>query len=124
MHTDDAVELAKNIKTVGYSEWTDVVDGLLYQTCGDCGDSHVVMIKQTGPDMCRVRLVREEQLTAATRENESMEIPLYREVLRLREENINLRRDLTTATNEVSDLRAFIDGLKVHVLAAAKMFGL
>lgn len=92
MHTDDAVELAKNIKTVGYSEWTDVVDGLLYTTCSECGDSHLLMVKQVGPDMCRVRLVQEAELTAATRENESMELPLYRELIRLREENIQLRR--------------------------------
>lgn len=91
MHTEDAVELARNIKTVGYEEWTDVVDDLLYTTCSECGDSHVVMFRQVGPHMFRVRLAHESELTAATRENDSMALPLYRETLALREQNAQLK---------------------------------
>lgn len=35
-----------------------------------------------------------------------------------------LERELERCSNEVSDLRGFINGMKRHVAAAAKMYGL
>jgi hypothetical protein len=88
----DAVELARNIKTVGYAEWLDVTDGLLFYTCSDCGSSDCVMVKVTGPDMVRVRITHENELTQASRESDNLLLPLYRELVVLREQNMNLRK--------------------------------
>jgi len=97
MHHRDAIELARNIETASYYSWFSVPHGLIYQTCGECGSAHAIMIEQTGPDMCRVRLVPEDQLTAATRENEDLKLPMYREVATLREQNVQFKRLLSEA---------------------------
>lgn len=88
MHRDDAVEMAKNIKSLGYMESIDITDGLIHITCGGCGESNSLLIKETGPGMQRLRMVLEPDLTDACRENPDMSLPLYREVIRLREENM------------------------------------
>lgn len=105
MDNRDAVELARNIQPAGYNDWFDVTEGLIYQTCCDCGLSHGIMIKETGPNMQRIRFVAEEELTQASRENDNLELPLYREVLRLREENAQLKRDLKEANFILEGLR-------------------
>lgn len=96
MYRGDAVELAQNIRTLQYGEWTDVLDGLVYVSCGECGAAHAVLIKTTGPNMHRVRIDWDEQLVQATRENENLSLPLYREVLVKREES----RQLTHRIND------------------------
>jgi hypothetical protein len=102
MHREDAVELAATTKTVGYHEWVDIPNGLVYQSCCDCGLSHSIMVALPNPDAVpeetlRVRFLPEPTLTDATREQERLSVPLYREVIRLREENINLKRQLEQA---------------------------
>jgi hypothetical protein len=102
MHREDAVELAATTKTVGYHEWVDIPNGLVYQSCCDCGLSHSIMVALPNPDAVpeetlRVRLIPESELTQAKREQERLSVPLYREVIRLREENINLKRQLEQA---------------------------
>ena len=92
----DAVELAGTTKTVGYHEWVDIPNGLVYQSCCDCGLSHAIMVALPDPSavpeaQLRVRFLYEPDLTEATREQERLNIPLYREAKRLREENRDLK---------------------------------
>lgn len=106
----DAVELAGTTKTVGYHEWVDIPNGLVYQSCCDCGLSHAIMVALPNPDAIpeetlRVRFLPESELTEATREQERLSIPLYRELIRLREENINLKRELGEANFILEGLR-------------------
>lgn len=99
MHPEDAHHLASTIKTVGYHEWVDIPNKIVYQSCCDCGLSHAIMVELPDPDaipeaQLRVRFILEEQLTDANRESDRLELSLYRELKRLREENINLKRQL------------------------------
>jgi hypothetical protein len=98
MDPRDAVELAANIKTLQPREWLDVTDNIVYWSCWNCGDSSSIFIKQTGPNMCRIRLDSEDALTQAARENEDIALPLYREVVRLREENKQLQQQILELT--------------------------
>lgn len=98
MHPDDAKEITRGTRTVGYHEWVDVPAGLVYQSCCDCGLAHSIMIALPSKDdipesELRVRFMSEPELTEATRDSEKLDIPLYREVKRLREENLQLRKD-------------------------------
>ena len=86
----DPVELARSIRTLAYREWVDIVDGTMFLTCYACGCSHQQLYRVTGPDMLRVRIDYDAELTDAAREHN--EYPLYKEVLALREENMQLKR--------------------------------
>lgn len=102
MNKDEAEELNRNVRTVGYHEWVDIPNGLVYQSCCDCGLSHSIMVALPDPDAIpiaehRVRFLLEPELTEATRESEKLDIPLYREVKRLREENMNLKRRINAS---------------------------
>jgi hypothetical protein len=94
MDRTDAFEVASNIKQLGFGEWTDVVDGLVYLSCGDCGMAHAVLLRKTGIDMYRIRIDYDNELTLATRENESLELSLYRELIAKREEVKQLQAQL------------------------------
>lgn len=88
-------------KTVGYHEWVDIPNKLVYQSCCDCGLSHSIMVALPDPDAIpeetlRVRFLPEPELTEATREQDRLDIPLYREVKHLREERLKLRKALET----------------------------
>lgn len=101
MDRDDAAALAGNTKTVGYHEWVDIPNKLVYQSCCDCGLSHSIMVALPDPDAIpeetlRVRFLPEPELTEATREQDRLDIPLYREVKHLREERLKLRKALET----------------------------
>ena len=108
MERRDAVELAGTTKTVGYHEWVDIPNGLVFQSCSDCGMSHQIMVALPDPDAVpaetlRVRFVPESELTQAAREQERLSIPLYRELIRLREEVINLKRELADGNRPTND---------------------
>ncbi len=103
MQTEDAVELAKNIRPVAYGEWTPVTDGIIYISCGECGGAHAQLIKQTGPRMFSVRIDWDDNLIAATRENESLAIPVYRELLRRREEARQLSHRIDDALQWIAN---------------------
>ena len=103
MHTEDAVELARNIKSLHYGEWTDVVDGLVYITCGECGQSHAVMLRQVGERLWRIRIDSDQNLTDATRETDVLDIPLYRELIAKREEVKQLQLELDNIIEGKSD---------------------
>jgi hypothetical protein len=110
MRKDEAAELNRNVRTVGYHEWVDIPNGLVYQSCCDCGLSHSIMVALPDPDAIpeatlRVRFLPEPELTEATRESEKLDVPLHREVMRLREENINLKRELEEANFILEGLR-------------------
>lgn len=110
MDRRDAVELASTTKTVGYHEWVDIPNGLVYQSCCDCGLSHSIMVALPDPDAVpeetlRVRFLPEPTLTEANRDLDKQELPLYRELKRLREENINLKRELEEANFILEGLR-------------------
>jgi hypothetical protein len=97
MVSEDAVEVARNIRTLSYGEWTDVLDRMFYLCCSDCGSSSGVFIKQTGIEMYRIRVNHEEQLTQATRENNLDRWPLYAEILKLREDHKQLQHRVNEA---------------------------
>lgn len=110
MSPEDAKEVARGVKTVGYMEWVDIPNGLVYQSCCDCGLSHSIMValpdaNAVPEEQLRTRFIYEPELTEATRENERLAMPLYRELKRLREENINLRRELDEANFILEGLR-------------------
>lgn len=89
MSPDEAKQAVSQIETPHYGEWTLLIEGLLYVTCAACGESNSYLHKRSGTfDM--VRLCVEDDLTDAARETERY--PLYNEVVRLREENIRLKR--------------------------------
>jgi hypothetical protein len=90
----DPVELARNVRPLTEREWYDINDGLVFVTCGQCGETHSLEIKETGPNMQRIRIVVDQDATDACREYTLEKYPLYREVIRLREENINLKRQV------------------------------
>lgn len=48
---------------------------------------------------------------------------LFKDLRRDEEDFGNLIEEVRRLENEVSDLQGFIDGMKPHVLAAAKMYG-
>lgn len=93
----DAYELARGVQTPGYDEWTLLVDRVLFQCCCDCGLSHMLMFRRNGT-MDEVKFEREDVLTAAFREQAVEEnrfaIPLYKELLALREQNAQLMHTL------------------------------
>lgn len=91
MDSSDAHRLASQIETVRCGQWTSIADGAIYLTCYQCGQSHLIRIKG-GPTAHEVRTEEEEVLTEAVRETDVLALPIYREVIALREENINLRR--------------------------------
>lgn len=108
MHPEDAKEIAKGTKTVGYHEWVDIPNGLVYQSCCDCGLSHAIMVAL--PDLSaipeetlRVRFIYEPDLTDATREQEKLSIPLYREVKLLREERKVLQGKIQAALTWIKE---------------------
>lgn len=104
MDRSDAFEIAANTKTLGFGEWTDVVDGLIYTSCGDCGSAHAVLLRRTGHDMYRIRIDHENELTLATRENERLEMRLYRELLAKREETMQLRQRVKELEDELANI--------------------
>lgn len=129
MHPDVAVEHARNIIPAGYHTWIHH-EGMIYQSCCDCGLSHLIML-----DEGRARFLPEDELTTAVREAEHITKPLYQEVLKLREWNINARRLLEEAqriaeadlmavghmrdsearTGAMKGLRDWIKKLEVHL---------
>lgn len=103
MVSDDAVEIARDIRTLSYGEWTDVLDKMFYVCCAECGSSTGVFIKQTGIEMYRIRVNHEEHLTEATREYNRDRFPLYTEVVRLREEHKTIQHKVTDALKWIAD---------------------
>lgn len=102
MRIKNAVELAATTKTVGYHEWVDIPNGLVHQSCCDCGLSHSIMVALPDPnavpeESLRVRFLPEAELTEATREQERLELPLYREIKQLREERKVLQARIRAA---------------------------
>ena len=108
MHPEDAKEIAKGTRSVGYHEWVDVPNGLVYQSCCDCGLSHAIMVALPDPNAIpeaslRVRFIYEPDLTDATREQERLNIPLYREVKILRDERKVLQARIDAALQWVRE---------------------
>lgn len=116
MHPEDAHDLARRIEVVRPGYWTSVVNGMLYMTCIDCGVSHSIMIRG-GPTAHEIRTEHEPVLTEATRENDTLELALYREVIQLREQNAQLKYQ----REELEQLRGWIYKV-VPYLARAEGF--
>lgn len=105
-----AYELAKNSHSPAYGEWTILTDGLIYVSCCDCGLAHSVLHKHQST-LDHVRFDREDVLTEQTREfameKQDNRVPLYRELLALREENAQLRAQLAAHAEPAMVLEGF-----------------
>jgi hypothetical protein len=101
MNREAAIEAARSIIPAHYMTWI-YHEGMIYQTCCDCGLSHLIIL-----DEGRARFLPEDELTEAARENDTLTKPLYTELKQLREWNVNARRLLEEAQRIAeSDLMA------------------
>lgn len=103
MDSKDLVELADNIQQVAYHDWLVIVDGLLYHTCYECGASTLIMFRNRTPSIQEFRFLVEPELTAVVRskgidEPKALDLPLYRELVALREENAQLKHRVDELT--------------------------
>lgn len=108
MHPEDAREIVSRTVTVRYHEWVDIPNKLVYQSCCDCGLSHAIMVELPNPDaipegQLRVRFIYEPELTEATREQDRLSIPLYREVKLLRDERKVLQNKINAALQWIKE---------------------
>lgn len=95
MTPDQKHQFLSSITYPTYDEWT-FFDRFLFQSCCDCGLVHMLQFRRKG-GFDEVRFTREEDHTTWVREEqERFDMPLYKEVLQLREENAQLRHKLTT----------------------------
>lgn len=95
----DAGDMLGRTKHITDDDWTPFnLDSVIFQTCCHCGLAHQLMFRKdivdSDPGAYLARFVNEEHLTEQVREQDEDKfgIPIYREVVRLREENITLRR--------------------------------
>lgn len=114
MHPLDAHDLARRIETVRPGYWTNVVDGLLYMTCIDCGIAHSILIRG-GPTVHEVRTDFEPVLTEATRENDAIELPVYRELIALRETVVQYKRALEEVDKKAEAALCYFDATTKQV---------
>ena len=62
----DPLEIANGGTVVSSEEWTQIPDGVWFQTCCDCGLTHYAMVRQGEAGM-EVRHIRRDDITAAHR---------------------------------------------------------